>query len=115
MPTPETIFVCKQELQEKEKNLGNYIDNHPETLVEVLPKDREELIQAVDEQRKAKLNHQSSKSMLSDVRAAIEKINNGTFGTCVDCQNNIDDDRLRARPWVSRCKSCQEKKGVKIS
>ena len=114
MSTPKTEAVCKQELRVKEKNLQEYIDNHPEILTEELPKDREELIQAAEERRKRRVNHQASKKMLADVRVALERLDNSTFGICVDCQSKISDDRLRAMPWVSRCLSCQQQKGVKV-
>jgi RNA polymerase-binding transcription factor DksA len=46
---------------------------------------------------------------LRDVEAAIERIGNGTYGTCVVCEDSIEQDRLDAVPQASRCYSCQVK------
>lgn len=115
MLTKKIIAVCEQELRAKEKNLQDFMGNYSEMPLEELPKDPEELIQAADELRKARQNHQASKSMLEDVKIAIEKIESNAFGICDDCHEDIGDDRLMAMPWARRCRACQAQKGVKIS
>ena len=39
--------------------------------------------------------------------AALARIDEGTFGRCVQCGNNIDFKRLRAHPAAARCVGCQ--------
>ena len=39
---------------------------------------------------------------------ALEKIEDGTYGICVDCGNPISEKRLNSFPNASRCISCQE-------
>jgi phage/conjugal plasmid C-4 type zinc finger TraR family protein len=41
------------------------------------------------------------------LRAALEAIEAGTYGFCVDCGVEIPDGRLRAVPDAVRCVSCQ--------
>ena len=43
------------------------------------------------------------------VLAALRRIEDGTYGTCVDCGRPIPDERLEARPEVSRCLEDQQK------
>lgn len=43
----------------------------------------------------------------ADVAAALVRITNGTYGTCVDCQEEIDVKRLDAYPTAKRCIRCQ--------
>ncbi|HTT22353.1 MAG TPA: TraR/DksA family transcriptional regulator [Candidatus Sulfotelmatobacter sp.] len=45
---------------------------------------------------------------LRDVEAALSRIEEGDFGTCVDCDERIPVKRLTAIPWASRCVRCQE-------
>ncbi len=40
---------------------------------------------------------------------AIERIDAGTYGQCLDCGKKIPDARLKARPEVARCVACQQK------
>jgi RNA polymerase-binding transcription factor DksA len=44
---------------------------------------------------------------LSDVRAALARMNDGTYGTCMDCDQAIDFQRLVATPSAARCIACQ--------
>ncbi len=45
---------------------------------------------------------------LKDVDSALEKIKNGTYGTCEKCGNEIDDDRLQAFPEARTCTKCKK-------
>ena len=46
--------------------------------------------------------------LLSDLRSALNRIQRGTFGTCVDCEFDISPKRLAAVPWAESCIVCQE-------
>ena len=43
----------------------------------------------------------------TDVVAALARITNGTYGTCIDCEDEIDVKRLDAYPTAKRCTRCQ--------
>lgn len=43
----------------------------------------------------------------SQVEAALARLDNGTYGTCVDCGQPLDEERLEARPEAARCMPCQ--------
>ena len=45
---------------------------------------------------------------LRDVEAALRRIQEGDFGACGDCDEQIPVKRLIAIPWASRCVRCQE-------
>ena len=45
---------------------------------------------------------------LQDARAALRRIDDGTFGICEDCEEEIPPKRLFAVPWASLCVVCQE-------
>ena len=47
-------------------------------------------------------------NLLRDVRAALRRIHDGSFGTCIECEYAISPKRLVAVPWASRCIECQE-------
>ena len=50
-------------------------------------------------------------SVLRQVEGALERIREGTYGTCADCEEPISQKRLDAVPWARFCISCQEKRG----
>jgi DnaK suppressor protein len=43
-----------------------------------------------------------------DVRAALARMDEGTYGTCVNCEEEIGMKRLNALPWTPLCIRCQE-------
>ncbi len=45
---------------------------------------------------------------LAQVRAALARIKDGTYGTCADCTQPIGGARLAARPFAIRCVACQQ-------
>ena len=46
-------------------------------------------------------------TLLREVKAALSRIHDGSFGLCVDCESAIGAKRLAAVPWASRCIQCQ--------
>jgi RNA polymerase-binding transcription factor DksA len=42
---------------------------------------------------------------LNEVKLALEKIDNGSFGKCEICGNEIEDERLEVNPAAKTCKS----------
>lgn len=46
--------------------------------------------------------------LLRDVRAALDRIAEGTYGACLECDEEISPKRLRAVPWAAFCIACQE-------
>jgi DnaK suppressor protein len=46
----------------------------------------------------------------TEVLAALARIDDGTYGNCVDCGHEIPEPRLEARPATARCVPCQSKR-----
>ncbi|MDQ6857537.1 MAG: TraR/DksA C4-type zinc finger protein [Chloroflexota bacterium] len=51
-------------------------------------------------------DEQSRIRELQEVDAALERIDRGTYGICVDCGGSIPEDRLRALPQAARDTAC---------
>jgi len=47
-------------------------------------------------------------ALLREVRAALRRIHDGSFGNCIECDWAINPKRLAAVPWALRCIECQE-------
>lgn len=45
---------------------------------------------------------------LREVRDSLHRLDAGTFGICVECEENINPKRLAAIPWALTCIVCQE-------
>ena len=42
------------------------------------------------------------------VNAALDRIEDGSYGICIQCEEDIGERRLNAIPWVKLCIRCQE-------
>lgn len=51
---------------------------------------------------------QSAKNLRA-INEALNRIEQGKYGTCRDCSGEIAAKRLAARPFAERCLSCQER------
>ena len=51
----------------------------------------------------------SARSQRGEVLAAIARIDENTYGRCIDCGADIPEGRLDARPDAARCVACQAK------
>ena len=51
----------------------------------------------------------SARSQRDEVLAALARIEENTYGRCVDCGGEIPEGRLDARPDAARCVACQAK------
>ena len=45
---------------------------------------------------------------LEEIDAALDRIDAGTYGTCVHCGTAIPSERLEFRPHAAGCVSCQQ-------
>ena len=46
---------------------------------------------------------------LTLVRQALNRVQDGSFGECIQCGAQIGGKRLEALPWTPHCIDCQEK------
>ena len=76
----------------------SHIDQHPG--------DTASELQDVDEQNALLEN---SAAQRAEVEAALSRIDDGSYGTCVDCGRPIPDARLEVRPEAARCVEDQQK------
>ena len=51
----------------------------------------------------------NQQALLTEVELALERIEKGTYGKCVDCGQPIPEKRLEAIPWAARDVKCEER------
>jgi YteA family regulatory protein len=50
---------------------------------------------------------ENSQHVLAEIEAALKRIEEGTYGICSNCGNQIPEERLEALPWATLCIDCQ--------
>ena len=51
---------------------------------------------------------QMKSEMLNKINDALARLEQGNYGNCFDCGEEIGEKRLRALPFAVRCKDCEE-------
>ena len=55
---------------------------------------------------------QMKSETLHKIGEALNRLEEGTFGYCFECGDEISERRLRALPFAVRCKDCEEEREV---
>jgi len=67
-----------------------------------------ETVQLASEREFAIRALELEKRCLTQVDAALDRIEDGEFGVCMECEEPISPKRLAAVPWACYCLRCQE-------
>jgi len=51
---------------------------------------------------------------LQKINEALERLEEGAYGNCFECGDEISHQRLRALPFAVRCKECEEAREVAL-
>jgi DnaK suppressor protein len=51
---------------------------------------------------------QMKSETLNKITDALVRLEQGTYGNCFECGDEIGEKRLRALPFAVRCKDCEE-------
>ncbi len=49
------------------------------------------------------------RKLIGKIKDALERLENGTFGICEACGEEISEERLKARPVTTLCIDCKKK------
>src|SRR5450631_1736521 len=105
--TKTELNAFRKALENRQAEFGRGNRNR-EALAIQTSADELDRIQDASEREVAIGNIERESSRLREVRDALRRIDAGTFGSCVECEADINPKRLAAIPWASSCIVCQE-------
>jgi len=50
---------------------------------------------------------ESAQHLQAEIDAALSRIEEGVYGVCVACGGGINEERLEALPWATKCIRCK--------
>jgi DnaK suppressor protein len=71
--------------------------------------DEADHIQASEQREMGLLSRERLVEKIERLTAALKRMDDGSYGTCVECGKSIAPARLKAIPEVATCVACQEK------
>ena len=105
--TKTELNKFKEILENKQAELAHVLRNREGIAIEKSPDALDE-VQNAAERELAIRNLDRESNLLRNVRAALHRIDEGTFGVCAHCEEDISLKRLNAVPWAAYCIQCQE-------
>jgi DnaK suppressor protein len=97
----------KKILEARQAELGGALRNREDIVIEKTPDALDE-VQLAGERELAIRNLDRESNLLRQVRGALARLADGSYGTCMHCDEEISMKRLNAVPQTAFCIKCQE-------
>ena len=98
--------VRKAALEKRLVELGARLEAIEEELDSHQNRDWEELATEREGDEVLEATGNAGLAEITQIRAALRRIADGSFGTCMRCGEPIADARLDLLPWTPLCRSC---------
>jgi DnaK suppressor protein len=95
-------------LRIKHEELSSALRKRDDIAIEKAPDGIDE-VQLMGERELAIRNLDRNSAALRQITRALARIEAGTYGICLHCEEAISPKRIAAVPWTAFCLSCQEK------
>lgn len=105
--TKTELNKFKKILEDKQDELERVVRNRDAITIEKSADALDE-VQHASERELAIRNLDRESNLLRNVRGALRRIDEGSFGVCLHCEEEISPKRLNAVPWAAYCIHCQE-------
>src|SRR5438132_11460436 len=105
--TNAELKAFKVILKARQVELAQMMRNRDGIAIEKTPDALDE-VQLATERELATRNLERESKLLRSVRQALSRIDEGTYGICLNCEEEIGAKRLNALPWTPLCITCQK-------
>lgn len=105
--TKMEVNKFKELLEVRQVELSRLLRNRDDIAIDRSPDALDE-VQRAAERELAIRNLDRESHLLRNVRAALRRIAEGSYGVCLHCEEDISPRRLHAVPWTPLCIKCQE-------
>ena len=109
------VATARQRLEEERDELDRSVavldgahQQHP--LVSDYPQDPADAGTNLAESDRAEAILSAAKARRVLILEALRRLDEGSYGLCVDCRRAVPDGRLEAKPEAARCVTCQGKR-----
>jgi DnaK suppressor protein len=97
----------KAVLEARRSELSAGLRNREDIAIQKTPDALDE-VQLAGERELAIRNLDRESLLLRNVKGALSRVADGSFGICLHCEEEIKPKRLDAVPWTKYCIRCQE-------
>ncbi len=105
--TSNEIKRYKEALSKKMTELSGSLGNRRPIAIESTPEACERIVLAAQREL-AVVRLDRNSRLLREVKTAMARIEDGSYGACESCEEAITPRRLDAIPWARHCVQCQD-------
>jgi DnaK suppressor protein len=105
--TKSELSKYKNVLEAEQAELLHLVRNREGIAIEKSPDAFDEVQHATERELAIRTLDRES-NLLRNVRAGLRRIEDGSFGVCLHCEEDISPKRLAAVPWARFCILCQD-------
>jgi len=105
--TKTELNKFRQILETKQADLARVLRNREGIAIEKSPDALDE-VQHAAERELAIRNLDRESGLLRQVKLALHRLHEGSYGICAHCEEDINPKRMAAVPWAQYCIQCQE-------
>ena len=108
---PDAIEKMREQLELRKRDLLSQIEGVDDATrpVELDQQSvgRVSRVDAIQQQQMALANRQQAAALQRSIELALQRIDDGSYGACLECGEAIAEARLQAQPWAGLCIDCQ--------
>ncbi len=93
----------RQEIHDKLRSIREDLPGHQDEVRDAEEQSVTDFVQEMD----FALVEMKAQTLIR-IDQALQRVDDGTYGTCVECDQEIAEARLKALPFAVRCVQCQE-------
>ena len=105
---PKPLSVRKAALEKRLIELGARLEAIEEELDSHQNRDWEELATEREGDEVLEATGNAGLAEITQIRAALDRIADGSYGNCMRCGEPIAEARLDLLPWTPLCRSCAQ-------
>ncbi len=105
----EDLLRQKAQLSEELSGIGQEADSHRAPQMPDYGNESDENAQEVEQYTTNLETDKVLEKTRDDIETALKSIEEGTYGICKYCGNEIEEKRLLIRPFSSSCVACKTK------
>ncbi|MBI5633686.1 MAG: TraR/DksA family transcriptional regulator [Nitrospirae bacterium] len=107
----KSMLIAKRDslLKEAKQEIQKYVSGENRQLVDTAIDEADWAAVEISEDINLK-RLSAQRQLLNDVEESLRKVNEGTYGICEDCGEEISEKRLRVIPTATLCIDCKEQR-----
>ena len=107
----KSMLIAKRDalLKEAKQEIQKYVSGENRQLVDTAIDEADWAAVEISEDINLK-RLSAQRQLLNDVEECLRKVNEGTYGICEDCAEEISEKRLRVIPTATLCIDCKEQR-----